>query len=172
MKIIIIGSGGAGKSTLARQLGEKLDIEVIHLDAHFWKENWQATSREEWNGWQKEVMQKSSWIMDGNYSSTMDTRIQAADLIIFLDFSRWLCLWGVLKRRWMYHGKTRPDMAEGCPERLDWEFLKWVYDYPSKKAPVVREKLKELKGEKHIYHLHNRKDVSTFLLHIKNDLSL
>ncbi|WP_456275912.1 DNA topology modulation protein [Bacillus sp. AK128] len=169
MKIVLIGSGGAGKSTLARILGEQLNIEVIHLDAHFWKANWQQTPRPEWMSWQEEVIQRENWIIDGNYGSTMEVRLAAADVIIFLDFSRWICLKNIVKRRIMYHGKTRPDMAKGCQEKLDWEFIKWVYDYPKQKAPDIRKKLKELESTKEIFHLKNRKEIPLLLNKLKND---
>ncbi|WP_246938657.1 DNA topology modulation protein [Bacillus pinisoli] len=167
MKIMIIGSSGAGKSTLARLLGEQLPFEITHLDAHYWKENWRETPRDEWIAWQETLMEKESWIIDGNYGSTMDIRLKAADVIIFLDYSRWVCLWSVIKRRFMYHGKTRPDMGKGCPEKLDWEFLKWVYDFPREEAPGIRQKLKEVSSDKKVYHLRHRRELAGHLHQIK-----
>lgn len=163
-KIIIIGCGGAGKSTLARKLGEVLNIKVYHLDALYWKPGWVMTEIDEWKTLIKHMIEKETWILDGNYSSTMDMRAQAADSIIFLDYSASRCLYGVVKRRIMYHSRTRPDMNEGCPERLDWEFIKWVAQYKRKKAPGILSKLEEFKFQgKKIYHLKNSRETEAFL---------
>ena len=163
-KVIIIGCGGAGKSTLSRKLGEILNIKVYHLDALYWKPGWEMTAKDKWETVIKQVIEKDSWIMDGNYGSTMDMRAQAADTIIFLDYSTSRCLYGVFKRRIMYHGRTRPDMNEGCPERLDWEFIKWVAQYRSKKAPGIIAILEEFKHQgKEVYHLTNPRETEKFI---------
>ena len=163
-KIIIIGCGGAGKSTLARKLGEVLNIKVYHLDAIYWKPGWVMTEKDEWKSLIKHMIEKESWILDGNYGSTMDLRASAADTIIFLDYSATRCLYGVFKRRIMYQGRTRPDMNEGCPERLDWDFIKWVAQYKRKKAPSILAKLEEFKFQcKEIYHLINPRETEAFL---------
>src|SRR5699024_1821495 len=101
-KIILIGSGGAGKSTLARQLGAALQIEVIHLDALFWKPNWTPVQREKQVEIQKELVNKEEWIIDGNYGGTIDIRLQAADTIIFLDIPRTICVYRAFKRMIQY----------------------------------------------------------------------
>ncbi len=86
-RVMIIGSGGSGKSTLARQLGKILNIEVFHLDAIHWKPGWVETPLDEWKAIIDELTKKETWIIDGNYGDcTMETRIQAADTIIFLTF--------------------------------------------------------------------------------------
>lgn len=163
-KIIIIGCGGAGKSTLARKLGRILNIQVYHLDALYWKPGWMMTSIGEWETLIKELIEEEEWILDGNYGSTMDLRTYAADTIIFLDYSTPRCLYGVFKRRIMYHGKTRPDMNEGCPERLDWDFIKWVARYKSEKAPGIMTKLEGLKLQgKEIYHFTNPRETEKFI---------
>ena len=123
-RIVIIGSGGAGKSTFARQLSEKLNIEVYHLDAILWKPNWVGTPRDEQKRIQYKLVEKESWIIDGNYGGTLDIRLNTADTIILLDIHRVICLYRAIKRTFQYRNKTRPDMAEGCEERFDLEFLK------------------------------------------------
>ncbi len=162
-KISIIGSGGSGKSTLARQLGDILKIPVYHLDALYWKSNWTPTPLEEWETIQEALVQEESWIMDGNYSNTMRIRFQAADTIIFMDYPTWLCLWRVLKRRWTYRGKTRPDMGEGCTEKIDLEFLSWIWNYRKTRRPGILKKLEGLKSQKNVLIFTSQKQVSTFL---------
>ncbi|WP_419873345.1 DNA topology modulation protein [Candidatus Pristimantibacillus sp. PTI5] len=162
-KIILIGSGGSGKSSLARKLGNSLAIDVYHLDAMFWKPGWITTPKDEQRTVQQELVSRGCWIIDGNYNGTMDIRLQAADTIIFLDLSKWLCLYRVIKRRVQYRKKKRTDMAEGCEERISLHFLKWVWEYPKKHKPVVSEKLQRLSQEKEVIILKSPKDVRGFL---------
>lgn len=166
-KIAIIGSGGSGKSTLARRLGEILKIEVHHLDALFWNPGWIGTAKEEQTIVQSKLVENESWIFDGNYGGTMDIRLNKADTIIFLDIPRSICVYRVIKRRCIYRNKTRPDMGEGCVERLDFEFLKWVWQYPETKKPAVMKKLEWLSHEKEIIILTSPKEVDHFLNRIK-----
>ncbi|MFJ8065116.1 DNA topology modulation protein [Psychrobacillus sp. NPDC096426] len=162
-KIALIGSGGSGKSTLARKLGEKLNIEVYHLDALFWKPNWVMTSKEEQRKVQNELVTQEEWIIDGNYNGTLDIRLNAADTIIFVDISRIICIYRVFKRMVRYQGKSRPDMAVGMKERLDISFLKWVWDYPKTKKPIVLKKLEQLPKNKKIIVLKSPREVRLFL---------
>jgi adenylate kinase family enzyme len=82
-RIAIIGSCGAGKSTLARQMGTILGLEVIHLDSFFWKPGWVETPRVEWRSTVENLVKRETWIIDGNYGSTFDIRLEAADTIVF-----------------------------------------------------------------------------------------
>jgi len=170
-KIAIIGSGGSGKSTLARRLGEFLKIEVFHLDALFWKPGWVGTSKDEQKLVQSELVEHESWIFDGNYGGTMEIRLNNADTIIFLDMPRTICAYRVIKRRLQYRNKTRPDMGEGCEEKLDLEFLKWVWEYPKTKKPVIMKKLESLSIEKEIIILTNPSEVEQFLNRISTQTS-
>jgi adenylate kinase family enzyme len=162
-KIMLIGSSGAGKSTLARQLGAILDIEVIHLDTLFWHPGWIETPRPAWSALQQHLVERERWIIDGNYSGTMNLRLQAADTIILLDLPRRVCLWRVVKRRIMYAGRSRPDMAAGCPERLTRQFLGWIWRYPYDRRPQILRTLAELADKKRVIRLRSSADVARFL---------
>jgi len=163
---MIMGCGGSGKSTLAKQLSEILGIEAIHLDYHFWSAGWIQPEKEEWLKKQDELFAKEEWIVDGNYTNTIEKRLEKVDTIIYLDFPTWRCLWGICQRRWKYAGKTRPDMAEGCEERIDWVFLKYILTYWKNRAPLIREKFSKIKDKKVII-LKNRKEVNNFLESLK-----
>ena len=165
-RIIIIGCGGAGKSTLARKLGEVLDLPVVHLDKLFWKPGWVEMEREEFDALLQVELQKEKWIMDGNFNRTMPERIKRCDTIIYLDFSRFACLMGVLKRVITTYGKVRPDMGEGCPERIDLEFLKWVWNFNKNKRESYYKLLNEAENVETIV-LKNRRAVKLFLKSLK-----
>ena len=165
-RIIIIGCGGAGKSTLARKLGEVLDLPVVHLDKLFWKPNWVEKSNEEFDALLAQELAKDRWIMDGNFNRTMPERIKRCDTIIYLDFSRFTCLMGVLKRIITTYGKVRPDMGEGCPERIDLDFLKWVWNFNKNKRESYYKMLNEVENVETIV-LKNRRAVKLFLKSLK-----
>ena len=128
MKIAIIGYSGSGKSTLARQLAEAYNIPVLHFDKVQFRPNWEIRPQPS-----KEIMTKTfldlhkDWVIDGNYSKlSFERRMEEADVIILLLFNRISCLHRVTRRYLKYKNATRSDMADGCTEKLDWEFVKWV----------------------------------------------
>lgn len=164
--MIIIGCGGAGKSTLARQLGEKTGLPVVHLDKLFWKPGWVESTKAEIDEIIRREMEKPRWIMDGNYNRTMPRRLERCDTVIYLDFSTFACLMGVLKRITTTYGTVRPDMGEGCPERIDLEFLKWVWNFNKTKRQRYYNMLQELDG-KQVFILKNRRQVRRFLNDLK-----
>ncbi|WP_409304612.1 DNA topology modulation protein [Peribacillus sp. SCS-155] len=161
-KILIMGCSGSGKSTLAKRLADRLHIKAIHLDSHYWKPGWVETPRDEWIGMQLEFLREDAWIIDGNYTATIEKRLQEADTVIYLDFPTLRCLYGIVKRRIQYIGRTRPDMAEGCPEKIDWEFFQYVRTFNRRKAPALKERLLNAKG-KNIFIFKTRKQVEEFL---------
>jgi adenylate kinase family enzyme len=162
-KVLIIGSGGAGKSTFARRLGEVTGIEVVHLDRLYWNPNWVETPKDEWKRILNKILERDSWIMDGNYSGTMEMRLKECDTTIFLDLPRALCLWRILKRVILYRKGTRPDMAEGCREKLAWDFLKWIWTYPAETKPKVEGLLKRFQDTKTIVCLKSNEEIENFL---------
>ena len=162
-KILVIGSGGSGKSTFATRLGALLNLEVSHLDKCFWRPGWSKPALEEWLQTVTELTDRESWILDGNYSGTLDLRVQKCDTVVFLDLSRWLCLWRIMTRVLRYRKAERPDMAEGCPEKLDLEFVLWVWNYPRRTKPKVIKLLRERCEGKEIVWLRSRGEVEKFL---------
>ena len=161
-RIMIIGCGGAGKSTLARQLGKKTGLPVVHLDKLFWKPGWVSLSREEFDLVHQEAISRERWIIDGNFDRTIPQRLSRCDTVLYLDFSRWTCVMGVAKRILTTYGTVREDMGEGCPERFDLEFLKWVWDFNKNKRQKNYRLLEEAEGVEVII-LKNRREVKRFL---------
>ena len=162
-KVLVIGSGGAGKSTFARRLGRVLDIEVIHLDSLYWKPGWVETPKAEWAETVAELARRDAWIIDGNYSGTFDIRLRACDTLIFLDTPRLVCLWRVLKRFIVYRRRTRPDMAAGCEETLNLEFILWVWNYPRTRRPKILNRMRENAGSKQMFRLRSPAEAERFL---------
>lgn len=145
-KVLVLGCPGAGKSTLARQIAEITGLPAIHLDRHYWLPGWREPDREEWEGVVAELLGRSRWVMDGNYGGTLPLRLAAADTAILLDFPTWRCLARILRRVIGSYGRTRPDMAPGCPERLDIAFLVYVWRYRRRERVGHLASLREFGG--------------------------
>jgi adenylate kinase family enzyme len=162
-RILVIGSGGAGKSTVAAKLGEKLGLEVNHLDKFYWRSGWVEPPREEWVQTVTELINRDSWIIDGNYGGTLELRMQRCDTIVFLDLSRVLCVWRILKRNLRYRRGGRPDMAEGCLEKLDPKFVSWIWNYSRRSRPRVVELIRTQASGKRVVWLRSKAEVEKFL---------
>ncbi len=141
-RVLLIGCGGSGKSTMARQLGALINLPVVHLDQIYWQPGWVHLSREDFDRRLEEELCREQWIIDGNFDRTLPRRLARCDTVIFLDYGRWTCLTGVLKRVLTSYGRVRPDMAAGCPEKLDLEFLKWIWDFRKQVRPKMLNHLR------------------------------
>lgn len=170
---MVIGiSAGVGKSTFARNLGEILNMNVHHLDALFWKTNWVEASIEEFSAAQKEIVKKNQWIVEGNYTNTFNIRSEKADTIIYLELPLYICLYRVVKRWIMNIGKTRTDMGEGCKEKLDWAFIKFIYTtyYPRKQKMEDRfQSFQASDPKKTIIKLKSRQEIQSYLDQMKKE---
>jgi len=160
-RVVIIGSGGAGKTSLAMDLGKKLGIPVHHLDAIFWRPGWKPMERREFEAAQHDLIGAPAWVIDGNYGGTMELRLAAADTIIFMDLPRVTCLLGALKRR--IQQRSRPDKVVENRERLTLEYLLWIWNYRSTRMPGILKRLEDLRDEKTIIILRSRAERAAFL---------
>ena len=161
-RVIIIGCGGAGKSTLARKLGEKTGLPVVHLDKLFWRPGWVQVSQEEFDQLHRRELAKDRWILDGNFNRTMELRLEKCDTVIYLDFNRITCILGWMKRVVKNWGTAREDMAPGCNEWFDPEFAKWLWNFNKlnrSRYLAILEKQKD----KEVYIFRNRRQVRNFL---------
>ncbi|MEM8781628.1 MAG: AAA family ATPase [Planctomycetota bacterium] len=162
-RICVIGPCGAGKSTFARALGERLGLPGVHMDRLQWKPGWVESSREELERQLCEVLAEPRWVIDGNYSGTMPMRFARADTVVFLDLPRWVCRWRVIKRTVLGWRRTRWDMNRGCPERLEWEFLVYVWRFHRDARPRILERLADLPEGVELITLCHRQEVREFL---------
>lgn len=143
-KIIVAGvSAGAGKSTFAQKFGEKLEIPVHHLDTYYWKAGWVERDTEEFKNIQRKLVEGETWIIEGNYASSMEIRLAEADTFIYLELPLRICVYRALKRWIVNYRKTRPDMAEGCPEKMDKEFLKFIVTTYAARKMAMRQRAKD-----------------------------
>ena len=168
-RILIIGCSCSGKSRLARELGQKLGLPVVHLDQLWWEPGWKTVTREEFDSRLAMALNMEKWIIDGNFSRTMPQRLSRCDTVIYLDYSRWECLLGLAQRLMGNWGKVRPDMGPGCPERFDWEFVKWIWNFNRDNRSRNYAWLDQAKQAKTIV-LKNRREVDAFVEKLKSDL--
>ena len=130
-RIMIIGQPGSGKSTLARMLGECLGLPVFHIDHIHWQTGWVERARPDKTLLCHEIEAGDQWVFEGGHSTTWGNRLARADLLIWLDLPLPLRFYRVVKRSLRYLGQTRPDLPDGCPERLNaatLTFWRWIWD--------------------------------------------
>jgi len=149
-KVLILGPSGTGKTTLCRELGEKMNLEILHLDEVYWKKDWENINKEDFDVALKNFLRKKDkWVIDGNYSNNahFKYRLDVADTIIYLDYGVNAALQGIHKRARMYKHITRSDMADGCIEGIDQIFLQYVafYDYRNKMLKAIVNRYKNKK---------------------------
>jgi adenylate kinase family enzyme len=167
-RVAVVGSGGAGKSTFARTLGRVTELPVVHLDEYYWHPGWVETSRDEWSIVQGDLVAQDRWIIDGNYSNTFDLRFARADTVIVLAFPRRVCIYRALKRVSLnWH---RDAQAQGCPERFDITFLRWLWEFPYKGRPELDAALQRYDGRLNVVRLRSPAAARAYLLGLTRHL--
>jgi adenylate kinase family enzyme len=169
---MVIGvSAGVGKSTFAQKLGKALKINVYHLDTLYWKPNWVEATIEEFSNAQQDIVKQGQWIIEGNYSNTFEIRAKHADTIIYLELPLSVCLFRIVKRWIKNIGKTRPDMGDGCKEKLDWEFIKFIYTtyYPRKSKMIERfQSFQDTDPKKEVITLKSKQEIKSYLDNLRS----
>lgn len=160
-KIAIVGAPGTGKTTLADNLSEIYRISATHIDGIHHLKNWEIRDKNERDKIILDIVSKDKWIIDGTYKSTLKARFEKADLIIWLDFSTFAQLKGVMSRYFKNKGKEKPEIP-GCREKMDKEFFSYVLKYNKTKRNVIVENMKEINKEK-ILIFKNRKQLNKWL---------
>lgn len=157
-RICIIGGSGTGKTTLANNLGKELEIPVYHIDGIHHLKNWQKRDKNERDKIILEKIEQSKWIIDGTYRSTLLQRMEKADCVIYLDYSTFAQIIGVLKRFLKNHGKEKEEIP-GCKEQMNWEFFLTVVKWRKNKREEIQEKIKMIDSNKvHIFY--NRRQLN------------
>jgi adenylate kinase family enzyme len=137
-RVLVMGSSGSGKSTFARRLSEITGIPFVSLDALFWKPGWVESDKAEFRDRLTEAARQPRWIMDGNFTSHLvELRRDACDTVIWFDLPRRTCILGIVTRVATSYGRVRPEMDEGCPEKIDFKFLRYVWTFRAKQRPKL-----------------------------------
>lgn len=141
-RVLVIGCSGSGKSTLARKLAGCLDLPYVSMDREiFWLPGWQTRPRAEALARLQAIVAQERWMLDGTSPGSLPLRLPRADLVLWLRPPRWMSLYGVISRWIRLRGRSRPEMADGCPEKIDLEFLTYVWNFEKTESPEIEENL-------------------------------
>ena len=164
-RVLIIGCPGSGKSTFARALREITQLPLVHLDMLFWNADRSTVPREIFLERLQAVLQQEQWIIDGNYSNTMEQRMRVCDTVFFLDYPMEVCLDGVKSRR----GQARPDLPwiETGNDPDYGEFLEFIKNFTTNRRPQLLRLLEQY-AQKNRYHFTSREQAQAYLDTIKN----
>lgn len=164
-RVLVMGSSGSGKSTFAMRLSEITGIPFVSLDALFWKPGWIESDRAEFVARVNEVAQRPRWIIDGNYTGSGggELRRRSSDTVIWFDLPRASCMFGILKRIAGSYGKVRPEMAEGCPEKIDFEFFRYVWTYRRLQRPKLLDYFQGLRADQELVCFTDRAQADDYL---------
>lgn len=163
-RILIIGNSGAGKSTLARRLGERLNLPVIHLDVLFWKPGWTQSEDGEFRARVANALGGPAWICDGDFGSSLDLRMPLADTVVWIDQPPILCLARAIWRAVKFGDGGRPDMAEGCREKVDLQFYAYICNWNRTRRPRVEAALAAHGQHLRLIRLRTDRDIAAFLV--------
>jgi adenylate kinase family enzyme len=153
-RIAIVGISGSGKSTLANKLSVKLGIPAIHLDKHFWTKDWvERYSRADFQKVAEDFAKTDSWIIDGNYRSSIDMRFERADVIIFLDYPKYKCIWRAFTRS--FSKKAPFDKTEGAKEKFSFFLFRYILRY---RTHEMRERVGKYINTKKVFIVKNDKE--------------
>jgi adenylate kinase family enzyme len=168
-RVAVVGAGGAGKSTFARELGVIFQLPVYHLDEYYWLPGWTEPPKEGWHATQSELAAGDQWILEGNYSTSFDVRFDRADTVYVLSLNRWICCGRVLKR--VIRNWRREVQAPGCPEHLDLKFLRWVWRYRVDSRARLDQALARHLNTLEVIELRSRTEIRKYLDTIRRETS-
>jgi adenylate kinase family enzyme len=137
-RIAIVGCSGGGKSTLARALGERLGLPIVHMDTLFWLPGWTESDHDEFRARVDEAALDDRWVMDGGFITHSKARFVRADTVIWIELPIWLCLMRAIWRMMTHFGRSRANLAPGCPERFDLAFYRYIWNWDRDTRPRMQ----------------------------------
>lgn len=161
-KISIIGGTGTGKTTLSNNLGRVLNLPVCHIDGIHHLENWGIRNNDERDKIILEKVNEDKWIIDGTYRSTLQQRLDNADLVIYLDYSSIAQVKGIMGRYIKGHGKEKPEIP-GCKEKMSFEFLMFAMNWRKNKRNEIMEKVNKIDANK-VLIFKNRRELNKWYI--------
>lgn len=162
-RILVIGCSGGGKSTLARALGRRFNLPVVHLDVLFWKPGWVESAYEEFRPKVAAAVAEDRWVIDGNYSRTFDLRLPRAETIVWVDQPRRVCLWRAFRRSLTQFGRNRADLAPGCPEKFDFGFYRFIWNFKRTHDAMMVEALARDAAHARVFRLRSDAEILAFM---------
>jgi adenylate kinase family enzyme len=163
-RIIVVGSQGSGKTSLAVKLGRKLGLPVVHLDVLYWQPGWKPSDTASFRLRVTDAIAGDEWIADGSFSGlAFDLTLARAELLVVIDRPRWLCQWRILWRSAFDRDTTRPDLPEGCPEQFDWKLMREAWRYDTERAPVIEAERVQYGADVPVVRLSSDRDIADFL---------
>lgn len=163
-RIIVVGSQGSGKTRLARDLGRKLGLPVVHLDVLYWRPRWKASDKASFRTRIAEAIANDAWVVDGSFSGlAFDLTIARADVLVVIDRPRWLCQWRILWRSAFDRDTARPDLPDGCQEQFDWKLMKEAWRYDTERGPVIEAERRQYGPDVPVVRLRRNRDIQGFL---------
>ncbi len=162
-RIAIVGCSGAGKSTFARAIGARLGLPVVHLDRLFWKPGWRESEPAAFRDAVDAVASGERWVTDGNFTSASALRFSRAQAIVWITRPRAVCLWRAVRRSALAFGRTRADLAPGCPERFDLAFYRYIWSWETATRPRLEAAIAEQGGAAHLVRLNSDLATTAFL---------
>jgi adenylate kinase family enzyme len=165
-RVTIIGPAAAGKSTLARKLGDLTGIETFHLDELFWGPRCTPMPVDEWDALLGEIVARPKWIIDGNFTASLPARLARADTVVFVDLPRVVCLAAAVKRRLLFGLRRPPGMARDCRPMFNLTFLRWIWSFQDDHRPYYLELLSRPVPGRTVVILRRRREVRRFVAEV------
>ncbi len=166
-RVLVIGCSGSGKSTLAQALSSLFALPYISMDRDvFWMPGWIQRPRAEALEIVVRAVAQPRWIMDGTSPGTLPLRLPRTDLVLWLRPRRHVSLYGVISRWLRFRGRTRPEMAENCPERVTLEFLSYIWNFEKTESPEIEQKLADYGSEVPVFVVRSHAETRILLEHV------
>lgn len=156
-RVIVIGCPGAGKSTFSRKLRDKTGLPLYYLDMLWHRPDRTNIPKEEFDARLAEILATECWIIDGNYSRTLEVRMKACDTVVLLDYPLEVCLAGA--GEWI--GKKREELP-WVEEEFDEEFRQWILEFPEKKLPQIYQLLEKYREGRQVMIFHSRQEADDY----------
>jgi adenylate kinase family enzyme len=164
-RVLVMGCSGAGKSTFARRLADKLGLPFVPIDRIFWQPGWREPKPAEFAAAMTQEAEKPAWVIDGNFLADGASllRRERADTVLFFDLPRWVCMLGVIRRSVTGHGVVRSEMAPGCPEKVDLAFWRYVWTFNAAQRPRMLAYFSALRADQRLVTFTARRQADAFL---------
>jgi len=164
-RICIFGRPGSGKSTAAQIIAQRTGLPLYHLDKYFYVDNWVERDYQEFLTMQYDIVNQERWIIDGNSLMSLEMRYARAEICLYFNYSRWVCLWRLMKR-YFFKNTNIDDRAQNCPEVLRWRFIRYMWCYESRRNYRLISLIADLKTRYpnvEFIEIRNDKELESFL---------